>query len=204
MRPDMNQEPKNFASVPRCGAKTRSGTPCQRAGNRKSGRCHLHGGKSPGVPGNRNAMKTGAYARPLTPEEKRRFRQLKAELGGLDSEITLLRWRLENIVEQMQKWEAEHPDGDALERVEEIRKTGMELERSQDSSGSTLIFRKRDFDGLILRYTGLIRRLEETRAKLLEKAVLEEMRADLDKLIAAKEQARFDGFEEIPEPAIEV
>ncbi len=28
----------------RCSAKTRRGTPCQRPGNKKTGRCHLHGG----------------------------------------------------------------------------------------------------------------------------------------------------------------
>ena len=31
-----------------CRAKTRSGTPCKRAGNPIYGRCHLHGGKSTG------------------------------------------------------------------------------------------------------------------------------------------------------------
>jgi hypothetical protein len=31
-----------------CNAKTRSGRPCKRIGNPKSGRCHLHGGKSTG------------------------------------------------------------------------------------------------------------------------------------------------------------
>ena len=31
-----------------CLAKTRSGGVCQRAGTRKNGRCHLHGGKSTG------------------------------------------------------------------------------------------------------------------------------------------------------------
>ena len=31
-----------------CNAKTRSGTPCKRAGNTINGRCHLHGGKSTG------------------------------------------------------------------------------------------------------------------------------------------------------------
>jgi len=32
----------------RCGAKTRRGTPCQRPGNAKTGRCRLHGGASTG------------------------------------------------------------------------------------------------------------------------------------------------------------
>ena len=41
----------------RCGAKTRSGSPCQ-SGAMRNGRCRMHGGKSPGAPkGERN----GAY-----------------------------------------------------------------------------------------------------------------------------------------------
>ena len=32
----------------RCGARTRKGTACQRAGSSKNGRCHLHGGASTG------------------------------------------------------------------------------------------------------------------------------------------------------------
>jgi hypothetical protein len=32
----------------RCGAKTRSGSPCQRPANKQKGRCRLHGGASTG------------------------------------------------------------------------------------------------------------------------------------------------------------
>ena len=32
----------------RCGAKTRRGTPCKRAANKRNGRCRLHGGQSTG------------------------------------------------------------------------------------------------------------------------------------------------------------
>ena len=32
----------------RCGAKTRRGTACQRPGNKRNGRCRLHGGASTG------------------------------------------------------------------------------------------------------------------------------------------------------------
>ncbi|MFV7784205.1 HGGxSTG domain-containing protein [Shewanella marisflavi] len=35
-------------SLPKCGAKTRSGKPCQRYGNKTNGRCKLHGGRSTG------------------------------------------------------------------------------------------------------------------------------------------------------------
>ena len=47
---------------PRCGARTRSGSPCQSPAM-PNGRCRMHGGKSPGAPkGNRNAWKHGRYS----------------------------------------------------------------------------------------------------------------------------------------------
>ena len=46
---------------PRCGARTRSGHPCQSPAM-PNGRCRMHGGLSPGAPkGNRNAFKHGRY-----------------------------------------------------------------------------------------------------------------------------------------------
>ena len=46
---------------PKCGARTRCGTPCQSRAM-LNGRCRMHGGKSPGAPkGNRNAWKHGHY-----------------------------------------------------------------------------------------------------------------------------------------------
>ena len=52
-----------FLMSPRCGAKTRSGTPCKSPAM-KNGRCRLHGGKSTGPPkGNTNALKQGFYTR---------------------------------------------------------------------------------------------------------------------------------------------
>src|SRR6267142_802987 len=45
----------------RCGARTRSGKPCQSPAMANS-RCRMHGGPSPGAPrGNRNAFKHGRY-----------------------------------------------------------------------------------------------------------------------------------------------
>lgn len=38
----------NLENLPKCGAKTRTGTPCQRYGNKINGRCKLHGGRSTG------------------------------------------------------------------------------------------------------------------------------------------------------------
>lgn len=39
----------NLKDLPRCGAKTRSGEPCKRFGNKRNGRCKLHGGRSTGA-----------------------------------------------------------------------------------------------------------------------------------------------------------
>lgn len=39
--------PGNWDNAPRCGAKTRAGTPCRSAAM-PNGRCRLHGGKSTG------------------------------------------------------------------------------------------------------------------------------------------------------------
>jgi len=39
----------NLESLPKCGAKTRSGGTCQRYGNKTNGRCKLHGGRSTGA-----------------------------------------------------------------------------------------------------------------------------------------------------------
>src|SRR5882762_3707413 len=46
----------------RCGARTRSESPCQSPAM-PNGRCRMHGGLSPGAPrGNKNAFKHGHYA----------------------------------------------------------------------------------------------------------------------------------------------
>ena len=47
--------------APRCGARTRIGSPC-RSPAMANGRCRMHGGLSTGAPkGNRNAFKHGRY-----------------------------------------------------------------------------------------------------------------------------------------------
>ena len=49
---------------PRCGAKTRDGTPCQAPAVFGKRRCRMHGGaKGSGAPkGNKNALKHGEYS----------------------------------------------------------------------------------------------------------------------------------------------
>jgi glucans biosynthesis protein len=68
--------------APRCGARTRRGTPCQGPAM-ANGRCRMHSGNNPGPPrGNRNAWKHG-----LRSGEMDLFREmarmLKADLKAL-------------------------------------------------------------------------------------------------------------------------
>ena len=62
---------------PRCGARTRAGTPCRAPAVRHKRRCRLHGG-APGSgaqPGNANALKHGFYSA-ADEAERQRIRAL--------------------------------------------------------------------------------------------------------------------------------
>ena len=50
MDQDLETRLKNLRQAPRCGARTRTGTACQRPAIRGRKRCRLHGGLSPGAP----------------------------------------------------------------------------------------------------------------------------------------------------------
>jgi uncharacterized protein YjcR len=64
-------------SSPRCGAKTRSGKPCESPAVRGKRRCRMHGGApGSGAPlGNQNALKHGQFTRQAL-EERRRVQDL--------------------------------------------------------------------------------------------------------------------------------
>ena len=62
----------------RCGAKTRSGSPCKRPANKQKGRCRLHGGAATGPKTNegkaiiaRSNTKHGHYTKDKLAERKR-------------------------------------------------------------------------------------------------------------------------------------
>ncbi|MBN34882.1 MAG: hypothetical protein CMM46_08915 [Rhodospirillaceae bacterium] len=62
-------------AAPRCGARTRWGTPCPAPAIRGRVRCSMHGGRSPGAPaGNARALKHGLWTR----EEQARCRAITA------------------------------------------------------------------------------------------------------------------------------
>jgi hypothetical protein len=81
----------------RCGAKTKAGTPCQRAAVKRTGRCTRHGGKSAGpltAEGRARiaAAQTthGRLTKEARAEAKRRAqlgRAIRAELQEIESEL---------------------------------------------------------------------------------------------------------------------
>ena len=77
-----------FERLPRCGAKSRAGTPCRRAAG-PNRRCHYHGGApGSGAPrGNQNALKHGYYTREAI-EERRWLQRLMKETKSLMAEMT--------------------------------------------------------------------------------------------------------------------
>ena len=76
-----NNPPFYLTNAPRCGAKTRKGTPCKSPAM-KNGRCRMHGGKSTGPKtleglerSRRANWKHGYYSQEAS-EERRMLRQL--------------------------------------------------------------------------------------------------------------------------------
>ena len=76
----MHRQPWPMHLSPRCGARTRSGSPCRSPAVKGRRRCRMHGGAagSGAQAGNRNALKHGRYTRELL-EFKRSVRELLRE-----------------------------------------------------------------------------------------------------------------------------
>jgi uncharacterized protein YjcR len=71
-----SHHPRNVRPMlasPRCGAKTRAGTPCRSPAVGGKRRCRMHGGApGSGAPrGNQNALKHGHYTRDAIAERRR-------------------------------------------------------------------------------------------------------------------------------------
>ena len=77
----------DFTKAPRCGAKTRKGTPCQ-APAMKNGRCRLHGGKSTG---------------PKTQEGIERIRQAHIKRGEYTQESMASRKEFKALLRELKR-----------------------------------------------------------------------------------------------------
>ena len=109
-----------------CGAKTRSGEPCKRHAIPGSKRCKLHGGKSTGAPGNKNAARPGSiYSKYLTDEEQADFHA--AEIDQVDQELRLTKVLLNRVL--MAKADGYDLLADRyLARIESLTKAREDLE----------------------------------------------------------------------------
>jgi hypothetical protein len=151
----------------RCGAKTRSGKPCQSQamGN---GRCRMHGGKASEThAGNTNAIKHGFYSDALTADERVLYE--RAEVGSLDDEIRLARVKLHRYVRLAGSLDLMDMVDGALEIV---RKTGLAYDKAAEEM---LPYEKKeikaaapDYADLIIRQIDLIRKLELARKDMQE------------------------------------
>ena len=77
----------NPNNAPRCGAKTRKGTPCK-APAMANGRCRMHGGKSTG---------------PRTPEGLERSRKANWKHGYYSAESINMRWYTRQLLRDNQE-----------------------------------------------------------------------------------------------------
>lgn len=144
-----------------CGARTRSGHPCQ-AKAMPNGRCRMHGGNAAKThQGNQNARKHGIYSTHLTDDEREIWHTL--ELGAVDEELRLTRIRL------MRALARENEFGNTLEleseKAEPIEVEGKVLEGVEKITRNSKV---RDYNGVIDRLTARIESLERTRAELLK------------------------------------
>ena len=82
MRSDHPRNTVPMLASRRCGAKTRSGTPCKAPAVRGKTRCRMHGGAfGSGAPrGNQNALKHGRFTREFLEERRRTYAMVKEML----------------------------------------------------------------------------------------------------------------------------
>lgn len=137
----------------KCGAKTKSGAPCQKWAM-TNGKCRLHGGRTPKTNAN-GAKPGGLYSRFLTPGEQADFHVLK--LGNLDDELRLMRIRLARAL-AAEALEADKPE---LETVVEREGGGMAFAKVERT------FKRRDYVSVIDRVASRIESMERSRVILM-------------------------------------
>lgn len=153
-----------------CGAKTRSGQPCQ-AQAMPNGRCRMHGGKATEThKGNQNARKHGIYSDTLTSDEQGMWDEIS--VGSLDDDIKIAKLQLRRALIAQAKAEA----GDGLDLdLESISVRGTdpveegETAKEPGQPSTTIQRRRRGYEDIINRLLGRIGDLEAKRADLIKK-----------------------------------
>jgi hypothetical protein len=102
----------------------------------RNGRCRDHGGASTGAPGNKNALKHGAYARGIRADEAERWFAFKP--GSVEDELRLLRLQTERTAYEQARRKRRSPGLDQLFLQQMGRISHLELTRKAlavDGSG---------------------------------------------------------------------
>lgn len=146
----------------KCGAKTRSGEPCQ-SKQMANGRCRMHGGKTPAT--NQNATKHGIYGDLLRDDELDAAESVLLAAGKVENELLIARMQLRRALKAQN-----HADTlqDGMEVYETVEREGAENAQARSESKSKL----RDYPQIIDRLMARIESLEKTRIEL--------MKADVD------------------------
>lgn len=166
-----------------CGAKTRSGSPCQSKAM-ANGRCRMHGGKSTGAPkGNKNNLKAGGiYSQFLTDEELTISAEM--ELGSLDEELKLCKIRLMRALKAETEQQAQTDELEKLD-LDSYTESPSIIGGMPDNEEliQTKQFRRRDYGTIIDRLIARIESLETKRATLIHMSLdAERKELELDKL----------------------
>lgn len=164
-----------------CGAKTRSGKPCQNRPINGKKRCRLHGGLSPGAPkGNKNSLKHGMYSRIFTDEQ---LDEAQAMQGDVSRELAIARIQLANCLKHRQiqgdtpqldeikdETLADEEDEETVKkaRARDAERCGEYYDPDEDDYGGqeseplkrTRVYRARDWANEEARLINLIAKLE--------------------------------------------
>ena len=116
----------------------------------------MHGGKSPGVPGNRNAWKHGIYSRHMTAKDKALV--VNMTRGELNDEIDVLKVQLARAVEAQAK-------GDAVANPEAAH---LHVDEVVTGDTKRVVRRRRDYDRIIVSLTQRIKDLTLAQELLLK------------------------------------
>ncbi|WP_283842726.1 HGGxSTG domain-containing protein [Burkholderia pyrrocinia] len=146
----------------KCGAKTRSGTPCQAPAVKGKTRCRQHGGSLPGAPAtNQRAKKHGIYGTHFTPDEIAELDDIRARVGSLDAEIELMRMRIRRALNAEARAAVNEHNGLELQKF-------VDKQATEFTAGPEHVYERVDYNAHIERLVRRIESLERTRAELLE------------------------------------
>ena len=146
----------------RCGAKTRSGRPCQQWPMHGKKRCRIHGGLSTGPPkGTQNNYKYGIYANLVRPDEKEIYENIK--VGSLDDDIRIMKLQLMRAIKAQEEFEEKNlADESGLETVEKKRTKFQNENEGWKKSETTK--KHPDYRKIIFQLSGRVAKLELTRS----------------------------------------